>query len=148
MKKHIVGYAATAILAAVAGAALIASAGGDDLYKAALEQEVAGTLNMHLEVLALARQGHTDRALRLIESLVNNAVQSTVASASGEWTSLAPQTREALKIAKAFHQKFPTDAKVDEAAYQAIPDEPIQPRYCTNSVRTLLGLKPASGASQ
>lgn len=134
-----VGGAVAALIASGVTAALV-SAREDRHLRSVLEEQVAGNVNLHLEVLASIRLGRPEHGFELLEKSVDRAVTSTVAQG---WARLRPSTQQALKTARLYRAQFPlpTQSGLTVAAYTAIPAEPPEARYCTNAVRDLLGIQ-------
>lgn len=134
-----IGGAVAALIASGVTAALV-SAREDRHLRSVLEEEVAASVNLHLEILASIRLGRMEHGSDLLEKSVDRAVASTVAQG---WARLRPSTQEALKTARLYRARFPlsTPSGLTEVAYSAIPNEPPKSRYCTNAVRDLLGIE-------
>jgi len=134
-----VGSAVVALIASGVTAALV-SAREDRHLRSMLEEQVAGSVNLHLEVLASMRLGRPEHGFELLEKSVDRAVTSTVAQG---WARLRPPTQQTLKTARLYRAQFPlsTQSGLAQAAYAAIPTEPPESRYCTNAVRDLLGIE-------
>lgn len=98
--KMLAVHALTLAVGLVAGAAL-GQRQGYGMGMKFLEQEVSGALAMHVEAASSVRIGDTDRALALLDTLIDGAVLSVHAQ------STQPTVQRAIAEAKAYRGAVP-----------------------------------------
>jgi len=93
-----------------------------------LQTEVLGNLNFRLDALAALRLGEPETAIRLLEPLVDPPVATL--TQRREWKDLPDELRRALVLAKKYRERYPRErpSPYYDAAFAAVPDEPIDPK--------------------
>ena len=106
------------------------------------ETEVTGSLNHEVSALTLIRAGEPGKAIRLLETRV--ATVATTLPQGREWSELDESQRQSLLLAKKYFAKYSTQSQTGESlqllqeARHWIPDEPLDPKWCSPTVRLLL----------
>ncbi|MCB9378734.1 MAG: hypothetical protein H6511_08200 [Holophagales bacterium] len=93
-----------------------------------LETEVLGSLNFRLDALAALRLGEPETAIRVLEPLIDPPVATL--TQRREWVELPEEVRRSLVLAKGYRERYPRErpSAPYDAAYAAVPDEPIDPQ--------------------
>jgi hypothetical protein len=93
-----------------------------------LRAEVLGNLNFRLDALAALRLGEPETAIRLLEPLVDPPVATL--TQRRDWRELPEEVQRALVLAKKYRERYPRErpSPYYDAAFAAVPDEPIDPK--------------------
>ncbi len=106
------------------------------------ETEVAGSLNHDVSALTLIRAGEPGKAIRLLETRV--ASSATTLPQRREWSELDESQRQSLLLVKKYFAKYPPQSHPGESlellqeTLEGIPDEPLDPKWCSSTVRLLI----------
>lgn len=97
----------------------------------------AEELRLHVETLSLLRLGETERAIRLLETLVDGEITIVTQPGSIPLAGLSDHCKRGLGQATAYRQKYPSnEARVLEAL-QRVPEARI-PKDCDSGFCRLL----------
>ena len=106
------------------------------------ESEVTGALTQEASALTLIRAGEPGKAIRLLEARV--ATATTTLPQGRQWTELGESQRQSLLLVKKYFAKYPPQSHPGESlellqeTLEGIPDEPLDPKWCSSTVRLLI----------